>query len=322
MFLHNHENFKDLIEITAREQGISDPYLVEKDYWIMHCLYGLTELGLKIELKGGTSLSKAYHVIHRFSEDIDIKIEPDEAIVGFKVYCGKNHDDNKHRESKKKYFDWLANHIDGKIDGIIKVIRDEAFDDEKYRNGGIRLLYNTHFTPNIGLKEGILLEVGFDKTTPNKKIDISSWAYDKGASSLESHLVTDNRAIGIACYDPCYTFVEKLQAIVTKYSFYKAGKNSGQLPVNFLRHYYDIYCLLDLEEVKNFIGTPEYEAYKKERFRGYDTDIKKCKGFTLEDEKDREVFKTNYEKSSSLYYKGQISFDDILKRFMDHFAKL
>ena len=322
MYLHNHPNFKDLIEITAKEQGITDPYLVEKDYWIMHCLYGLAQFGLKMELKGGTSLSKAYQVIHRFSEDIDIKIEPDEARVGFKVYSGKNHDEKKHRESKKNYFDWLATNLDGKIDGITKVVRDVAFDDEKYRNGGIRLFYSTHFVPNVGLKDGILLEVGFDKTTPNNPIDISSWAFDKGIQSLGKSIVTDNRALQVACYDPRYTFVEKLQAIITKYSFYKAGKNNGQLPVNFLRHYYDLYCLLELEEIKSFIGTPEYEDYKKERFRGYDTEIKKCDGFTLKDQKDRDVFKANYEKSSSLYYKGQVDFELILSRFQTIIEKL
>jgi hypothetical protein len=39
-YLHNHPEFEDLIRIVADEKGI-DPALVEKDYWIMHCLYGL-----------------------------------------------------------------------------------------------------------------------------------------------------------------------------------------------------------------------------------------------------------------------------------------
>lgn len=43
----------------ADEKGI-DPALVEKDYWIMHCLYGLDELGFIFQLKGGTSLSKGH----------------------------------------------------------------------------------------------------------------------------------------------------------------------------------------------------------------------------------------------------------------------
>ena len=74
-YLHNHPQFSDLIRIIAAERGI-DPALVEKDYWIMHCLYGLHQLGLTFELKGGTSLSKGFQIINRFSEDIDIRIEP------------------------------------------------------------------------------------------------------------------------------------------------------------------------------------------------------------------------------------------------------
>jgi predicted nucleotidyltransferase component of viral defense system len=45
------------MRIVAQETDI-DPALVEKDYWIMHCLHGLQQLGLTFELKGGTSLSK------------------------------------------------------------------------------------------------------------------------------------------------------------------------------------------------------------------------------------------------------------------------
>lgn len=40
----------------------------------MHSLHGLQQLDLQFELKGGTSLSKAYKIIDRFSEDIDIYI--------------------------------------------------------------------------------------------------------------------------------------------------------------------------------------------------------------------------------------------------------
>jgi len=38
-----------------------DPYLVEKDYWIMHALWGLQQQGFQFELKGGTSLFKGYY---------------------------------------------------------------------------------------------------------------------------------------------------------------------------------------------------------------------------------------------------------------------
>jgi hypothetical protein len=44
-FLHNHLEFPELIRIVAQQWGI-DPALIEKDYWIMHCLYGLQQLEL------------------------------------------------------------------------------------------------------------------------------------------------------------------------------------------------------------------------------------------------------------------------------------
>jgi hypothetical protein len=71
MLLHEHKDYSDLIAAVSDAMGI-DPTLVEKDYWIMHCLWGLQQQGFRFELKGGTSLSKGFGLIHRFSEDIDI----------------------------------------------------------------------------------------------------------------------------------------------------------------------------------------------------------------------------------------------------------
>ena len=43
----------------------------------MHALWGLQQQGYEFELKGGTSLSKGFKIIDRFSEDLDIHINPD-----------------------------------------------------------------------------------------------------------------------------------------------------------------------------------------------------------------------------------------------------
>src|SRR5258708_31107822 len=74
-YLHNHKDFSALLDILEGETGIKAG-LIEKDYWIMQVLYGLKKMGLDFELKGGTSLSKGYRIIDRFSEDIDIYIHP------------------------------------------------------------------------------------------------------------------------------------------------------------------------------------------------------------------------------------------------------
>src|SRR6202044_849612 len=148
--------FADLLRIVAQEKSV-DPGLVEKDYWIMHCLYGLQKLGMTFELKGGTSLSKGFQVIDRFSEDLDIRIEPP---AGCAVKTGRNQTKPAHVESRRKFYDWLALTI--RIDGITEVRRDHDFDNEKLMSGGIRLVYKNLNPPIEGIKEGILLEVGFD----------------------------------------------------------------------------------------------------------------------------------------------------------------
>ena len=160
-FLHQDKEFADLIRIVSEQRPI-DPILVERDYWIMHCLYGLQQLGLSFEIKGGTSLSKGYGITDRFSEDIDIRIEPPEEM---NVVTNPKRNKKAHNESRKAFYDWLADTIS--IDGITSVVRDHDFDDDHYRSGGIRLHYDTQTGTLAGLKDGILLELGFDVVTPN-----------------------------------------------------------------------------------------------------------------------------------------------------------
>ncbi|MEE9393167.1 MAG: nucleotidyl transferase AbiEii/AbiGii toxin family protein [Planctomycetota bacterium] len=228
-YLHEHPEFSDLIRIVADERRIL-PLLVEKDYWIMHCLYGLNSLGWQFQLKGGTSLSKGFGVIERFSEDIDIRI--DEEIAGFKVFCGKNQDKEAHVASRRDFFDWVAENVE--VPGVVSVDRDYNFDTEKMRSGGVRLQYQSHFTSIPALKTGILFELGFDKTGPSEPCLISSWAYDR-AQEVKVALA-DNRALEVECYHPGFTLVEKLQAVSTKF---RQQQDRGNVPENFIRHYYD-----------------------------------------------------------------------------------
>ncbi|MEI6050428.1 MAG: nucleotidyl transferase AbiEii/AbiGii toxin family protein [Bacteroidota bacterium] len=312
-FLHNDPEFKDLLAIVSTGMGI-DTAMVEKDYWIMHTLYGLNLLGIEFELKGGTSLSKGFGLIHRLSEDIDIHIK-----TNYGLATKGKEDKPRVKEARKAFYDKLAQEI--KIDGIIKVERDTEFDDiDKYRSGGIRLQYTTYTPALIGLKEGILLEVGFDTVTPNIPIDISSWVLDYAKSFNDSFKYIDNTAPSVLCYHPGYTFVEKLQTIVNKYR--KESENTNK-PNNLMRQYYDVYCLLNNKNVLDFIGTTEYLAHKKERFQGADKDIPLIEhpALLLTDIEIRKSFKKHYKDSSNLYYKEQPDFEVILSRIKEHIHK-
>ncbi|GAB7027999.1 nucleotidyl transferase AbiEii/AbiGii toxin family protein [Geotalea toluenoxydans] len=311
-FLHQLADFGDLIGVVSREKGIV-PQLIEKDYWIMHSLYGLLQQGFDFELKGGTSLSKAYRIIHRFSEDIDLRMDPP---AGMDVKCGKNQTKPAHIASRATFFDYLAETI--KIHGISEVKRDHAFDNTTLLSAGIRLFYSERFPRLEGLKAGILLELGFDDTTPNESIDISSWVVDKAlALGLE---FIDNRAAGVKCYHPAYTFVEKLQAVSTKFRKQQA---EGTFPENFLRHYYDIYCLLGEGRVQEFIGTDEYEQRKIKRFPDADNrDISTNEAFLLTDPAVRALYEVEYAKTRGLYYAGMVELDVILGRLQENMDRL
>lgn len=76
MQLHlNHQDFEDLINLTANYFKL-EPAIIEKDYWITLALYQLAQSDLKerVVFKGGTSLTKCYADLKRFSEDIDIAL--------------------------------------------------------------------------------------------------------------------------------------------------------------------------------------------------------------------------------------------------------
>lgn len=303
-YLHNHKEFNTLLRIVGAELSI-EPGLIEKDYWIMHVLYGLKQQGYQFELKGGTSLSKGYGIIHRFSEDIDIHIKPP---TEMEINENPNNNNPNNIQKRKNFYDRLAKEIE--IDGILSVTRDKEFDDLKqYRSGGIRLHYENRNEIIEGVKEGILLEVGFDTVTPNIPIKISSWAYEKAIQQKIS--IIDNRAIDIICYHPGYTFVEKLQTIATKFRQEQEEKVEKQ---NLMRQYYDIYCLLKEEKVKTFIGTKEYKKHKIERFpnKDYEIPIANNEAFLLNNPELRRRFTERYKKTAALYYKGQPNFNDIL----------
>ena len=60
---------------AADRAGIMNPAIVEKDFWVsfaLDYLFHKSPWPQSFIFKGGTSLSKAYHVIERFSEDIDL----------------------------------------------------------------------------------------------------------------------------------------------------------------------------------------------------------------------------------------------------------
>lgn len=75
MFVHEDPDFDDLLRIVGDQRRLSVG-LVEKDYWVTHTLGAFLDQGFELWFKGGTSLSKGFGIIQRFSEDLDVRVDP------------------------------------------------------------------------------------------------------------------------------------------------------------------------------------------------------------------------------------------------------
>jgi predicted nucleotidyltransferase component of viral defense system len=68
-----------IIQEVAARRNIS-AVMVEKDFWVswtLAVLFAHPEFEEQLVFKGGTSLSKVFNVIERFSEDIDLSVNPE-----------------------------------------------------------------------------------------------------------------------------------------------------------------------------------------------------------------------------------------------------
>lgn len=114
MFLHNdRELFSEVIYSTAAALNLPVA-IVEKDYYVTMILKQLAENVPECVFKGGTSLSKCFHIINRFSEDIDISFSvpfsqgkrkklKDETIAGIRDSLGLPIIDWNQARSRRDY---------------------------------------------------------------------------------------------------------------------------------------------------------------------------------------------------------------------------
>ena len=92
---------RELFEEAASRRRLQAA-IVEKDFWVcwtLQQLFSMPGLGGRLIFKGGTTLSKVFGIIHRFSEDIDLTL--DRALIGFAD--DRNPDQ---AESRKRRVSW------------------------------------------------------------------------------------------------------------------------------------------------------------------------------------------------------------------------
>ena len=168
------------LQISA-DKGLP-AYAVEKDWWVVQVLriISATSVADALIFKGGTSLSKAWDIIERFSEDVDLAIE--RKFLGFDKEPVGNKPLRRLREKSRKYLthefiDDLKNGFDSFGVDDIKIIVVEAASSSTDPTQ-IEIYYPNVIDHSGYLKPKVLLEVGSRSLMePGENRNISSLVY-------------------------------------------------------------------------------------------------------------------------------------------------
>lgn len=226
MYLHkeNKELFRDIISIVSERKNVTTD-IVEKDYYVTMILYLLSQKEIEVIFKVGTSLSKAYGVIDRFSEDIDIT---------FKEHLGES------RRKKLKYniLKPIAEDLEIEIKNWKDIESDKNYNHYDFYYNSVS--DNSNFS---GLSPFVKLETALmSYSFPTERRQISNYIYDT-LKNEEPELIKKYNLIPFEMSVQCLnrTLADKIFAVCDYYLQGKAQRNS--------RHLYDIFKLLNYVEI-------------------------------------------------------------------------
>ncbi len=243
MNLHTDiKNFRALITFASMHFNIT-PEFVEKDYWITLLLCRLAQSS-HIEntvFKGGTSLSKGYRLINRFSEDIDIAMI-NENLSG-------NTLKTKIRNIEKEIAIGLTEIVEPGITSKGSMFRKSIFE------------YPTALSSRIDdrVPNRIIIEINsFANPYPYVKQRITSFITEflVATNRVEAIERYGLRAFSLNVLDKRRTMIEKLVSLV-RFSF---SENPTQAIASKIRHFYDLYYLVNDVECAAYIQSPNFKA--------------------------------------------------------------
>jgi hypothetical protein len=229
-FVHEHHDFAALLSIVSERRRVAEA-LVEKDYWVTHTLWALQDSGLELHFKGGTSLSKGYDLIERFSEDLDVKISAED-LPEVQSWTSQG---VRALRSREAFFEALEGRL--RVPGA-DVHELPELRDGSWRNATFAVRYPSTAAGALpeGIRPFVQLEVGSARVTPGEDRAITSWIHDhlEGEATGGPATFKANRPATIHCVSPAVTLLEKLEAIARLFL------REPFEPARFVRHYEDV----------------------------------------------------------------------------------
>jgi predicted nucleotidyltransferase component of viral defense system len=230
-------DFPDLLRATG--DAVDLPvWIVEKDYYVTRALRALqNNIGEQFLFKGGTSLSKGWNLIERFSEDIDLLFRTEQDGEGLSKK-------NRHQRFKN------AEEIIIATPGFTLVKPDRPLSSETGMHRESLFSYPFTQAPLGTVSDKIRLEMNCrGGAHPHQTRRIVSYVGQFAGG--QGDLADDLEPFDVECLDVTRTFVEKLFAVFAAFELDRA--------VGRTRHYYDLYHLAGLPEVQAFIVSADFE---------------------------------------------------------------
>ena len=230
--------FHELINLTAAELKIN-PLFIEKDYWITVVLKRLSESKFESEsvFKGGTSLSKGYELIERFSEDVDIALINNNAKTGNEI---KSIIRSIEKEMTKDLSELQVAGVTSKGSRFRKSVFE--YESTKAKNQSNKLIVEVN---------------SFANPFPFKRLSIKSLMFDfLTQSKNEKYIEQFNlEPFEVNVLNKEQTLMEKTVSLI-RVSF---ESNPAESIAKKIRHFYDLYFLMNDAECIEFVKSNKFK---------------------------------------------------------------
>ena len=263
------------IEEAAARQGVS-PVIIEKDFWVCFALSLLyrSEFGESLVFKGGTSLSKVFGAIKRFSEDIDLSLAP-EFLNLPKPGLSRNQANKWMLLAEQACVEAVRDRITPELNRQLAVIvqdlpaglrLDTRFEFQVAPQAGAPVVFFHYPTTQPSgfdyLERAVKLEFGsLTEQFPTGRYAVRPWLAD-----VFPGLFTE-WTVDVAALEIERTFWEK--ATILHAEYHRPAEKPT--PDRFSRHYADLFAIASHPEGKKAINSPELCAQVvrwKSRFFG------------------------------------------------------
>lgn len=329
--LLNLEDRLAVIEITSANKNL--PQLaVEKDWWVTMILKALSKTRHfnLMSFKGGTSLSKSWNLINRFSEDIDIAMRREEEF-GISSTSG-----NQLAKVRRKVRHYVVRELPGELAEALKEMKIVDFNIEPEvtrvdTNGKSTELRATTHPSTVFVHYKSILPEESEYIEPKVKIEISCLSMDepvenKTLRSFMADVLKEEEDIEVLfpTVVPTRTFLEKI--FLLHEEFHKEKPRNKRMS----RHLYDIAKIMDTEFGNSITDKDLYNSIVKHRsvfnkIEGINYDLHAPSTISFippesiirDWEKDYQSMQTHF-----IYENPSLSFEELIERMKELTTKI